>query len=100
MVMVVWVSMIKVCSSFGLLVAEIVQNLVIEVACGNGGRVLSGGCEEIRGGYRMVKSLLDSVGVEKKKIKKKIKNKKEYFNGEEEKNKKKKCWREFYKSDS
>jgi hypothetical protein len=33
-----------------------------EATCGNGGRVLSGGCEEIRGGYRMVKSLVDSVG--------------------------------------
>jgi hypothetical protein len=28
MVMVVWVSMIKVCSNFGLLVVEMVQNLV------------------------------------------------------------------------
>jgi hypothetical protein len=38
-----------------------------EATCGNGGRVLSGGCEEIQGGYRMVKSSVDSVGVEKKK---------------------------------
>jgi hypothetical protein len=28
MVMVVWVSMIKICSNFGLLVVEMVQNLV------------------------------------------------------------------------
>jgi len=66
MVMVVWVSMIKVCSSFGLLVAEIVQNLVIEVACGNGGRVLSGGCEEIRGWYNG-EVIGGFGGVEKKK---------------------------------
>lgn len=33
-----------------------------EAAFGNGGRVLSGGCEEIRGWYCMVKSLVDSVG--------------------------------------
>lgn len=33
-----------------------------EAVCGNGGRVLSGGCDEIQGGYRMVKSLVDSVG--------------------------------------
>jgi len=33
-----------------------------EVACGNGGRVLRGGCEEIQGGYHMVKSLVGSVG--------------------------------------
>jgi hypothetical protein len=32
-----------------------------EAACGNGGRALSGCCEEIRGGYHMVKSLVDSV---------------------------------------
>jgi hypothetical protein len=33
-----------------------------EAVCGNGGRVLSGGCEKIQGGYRMVKSSMDSVG--------------------------------------
>jgi hypothetical protein len=65
MVMVVWVSMIKVCSNFGLLVVEIVQNLVklrVEMVV----EFLVVVVRKFEVGT-MVKSSVDLVGVEKKK---------------------------------